>query len=135
MKRKDPNLTIKLAAALLTMRRCVKTLTGERWELIISHEEAKTLTAEQIVARFQFDHYPIPHAQGGPAEPWNLTPTLTPEHREKTAKIDIPQIAKTKRISKDHEAFRARLLTPRDERPAKQSRWAKRPFPSRKAKK
>ena len=129
--RKDPSLKIKLAAALLQMKRCERTLAGERWTLIIPHEEAKTMTADEIIARFQFDHYPIYHTDGGPDEPWNLTPTPTPEHREKTAKIDIPQIAKTKRLTREHEEFRARMLTPRDERPARTSRLQSRPFPRR----
>ncbi len=127
-ERKHISLKVKLAAALLQMKRCERTLTGERWTLVIPHEEAKTLTPDQIIARFHFDHYPIPHAQDGPDEPWNLTPAPIAGHQEKTAKVDIPQIAKTKRISKDHEEFRRRMLTPRDERTPKQSRWGKRPF-------
>ncbi len=131
MTRKHVSLRTKLAAALLTMRRCEKTLAGERWVLIISHEEAKTLTDDQIIARFDFHHYPIPHAHGGPDEPWNLAPVLRDEHREITAKVDVPQIAKTKRLTKAHEDFRRTMLTPRAERPEKKSKWASRPFPKR----
>jgi hypothetical protein len=132
MKRAHISLKTKLAAALLQMKRCERTLAGERWTLIISHEEAKTLTDDEIIARFHFDHYPIPHAQDGPDEAWNLTPTPSDDHKEKTAKLDVPQIAKTKRITREHEEFRARMLMPRDERPARTSRFKYRPFPRRK---
>lgn len=90
------NLTTKLASALLTMMR-PDPETG-KLRRIISHEEAKTLTAKQIIARFQFDHYPIRKADGGPDEPWNIEPRPTAEHRKKTDEIDVPQIAKQKRI-------------------------------------
>lgn len=92
------SLSVKLAAALLQMKR--PTADGQGWERVIPHEEAKTLTAKQIISRFQFDHYPIREVDGGPTEPWNLDPLLTLEHRKKTAKIDLPQIAKGKRIRK-----------------------------------
>lgn len=128
MTRKKINLETKLAAALLQMRR--PTPDG-RWELIIPHEQAKRMTARQIIALFHFDHWPILHTDGGPDEPWNLDPRLKPEHIEKTAKQDVPQIYKTRRISKEHEEFQRRMLLPREERPAKKSRWASRPFPKR----
>lgn len=131
MKRSHISLKTKLAAALLQMKRCERTLTGERWTLIIPHDEAKTLTADQIIARFHFDHHPIPHAHGGPDEPWNLDPVVVAEHQEKTAKRDVPQIAKTKRLTREHEEFQRRMLTPRDDRPVKKSKWASRPFPKR----
>jgi hypothetical protein len=83
---------------------------GGLWVNIIGHDEAKTMTAEQIIARFHFDHYPIPHAEGGPDEPWNLDPVPSEDHAIKTATIDVPGIAKRKRVSAKHEAFRARLL-------------------------
>jgi hypothetical protein len=125
MRRGHISLKIKLAAALLHMRRA--TPDG-RWELIIPHSAAVHMTADQIISKFHFDHCPIPHSQGGPDEPWNLDPVPAADHREKTAKIDIPQIAKTKRLSKEHEEFRKRMLTPRDERPVRKSKWASRPF-------
>jgi len=54
--RKDPSLKIKLAAALLQMKRCERTLAAN---VDVDHpaREAKTLTADEIIARFQFDHY------------------------------------------------------------------------------
>lgn len=125
MSRAHISLKVKLAAALLQM---VRATSDGRFVKIIPFEQAKRMTADEIIALFHFDHYPIPHAQGGPDEPWNLDPILVEGHREKTAKIDIPQIAKTKRISREQEEFRRRMLTPRDERPPKKSRWGSRPF-------
>lgn len=118
-ERKHISLKVKLAAALL------KAYPA------IPHEEAKKLTADQIIARFHFDHWPIPHAHGGPDEPWNLVPLPVDEHRHKTAKKDVPQIAKTKRITREHEEFRKRLLTPRDERPPKKRTIQSRGFQNR----
>lgn len=106
-RRKSPTLSEKLASALLTMK---KVDDSGAVVPIIGFEEAKTLTAKQIISRFEFDHYPIPYAQGGPNEPWNLEPREKQEHREKTASRDIPQIAKTKRISAAHQEFVRRIL-------------------------
>ena len=96
MKRKAPSLKIKLAATLLEMR---------RWDAeqctfvkIIPYAEAKGMTADQVIARFNFDHN-IAHSHDGPAQPWNLVPMAVEDHRKKTATIDIPRIAKGKRIA------------------------------------
>lgn len=117
MTRKHISLKTKLAAAIC--------------QLFLTHDEAQALSEEQVLQLVAWDHYPIPHAEGGPDTHFNLTATLVPGHKEKTAKIDIPGIAKRKRISKTHEEFRQRLLTPRDERPPRTSRWGSRQFPSR----
>lgn len=102
MTRQRINLETKLAAALLTM---VRPNADGVLEPIISHEHAQKLSASQIISLFHFDHYPIPHSQDGPDEPWNLRPLLIPEHREVTARVDIPQIAKTKRLAGAHQQF------------------------------
>jgi hypothetical protein len=122
--RKQPTLTIKLAATLLML----KDAGGEP---LISHEHAKLMSAEQINSLFQFDHWPIRHEAGGPTEPWNLTPRMIPEHRTKTAKIDIPEAAKIKRIGPAEEAFRARMLAKSDPsvETAQPKRRQSRPFP------
>lgn len=100
-------LKTRLAAALCQMLRPNEDGVLER---VISHDEAKALTPEEILSKFHFDHYPIRHEMGGPSEPWNLVPLPVSDHRNKTAKIDIPQIAKGKRIDKDQQAFRAKML-------------------------
>jgi hypothetical protein len=81
---------------------CIAALLG------IPHEHQKRLTAQDVRALVQFDHA-IHHAIGGGAVFHNLTMRTIADHREKTAKIDIPQIAKTKRLSAEQEAFRKRL--------------------------
>lgn len=121
-ERKHIPLKVKLAAALLKLGH-------------VPFSQAQRMTADQIIALYDFNHHPIPHAQGGPDEPWNLDPMLRPEHREITAKKDIPQIAKTKRISREHEEFQRRLLTPRDERPPKKQTIRSRGFDKRREKK
>lgn len=120
MSRKHISLKTKLAAAIC--------------QLFLTHEEAEALSEDQVLLLVHWDHYPVPHAEGGPDTHFNLVAALVPGHKEKTAKIDIPGIAKRKRITKAHQEFCQRLLTPRAERP-RTSRWGKRPFPSqRKAK-
>src|SRR4051812_26058654 len=89
MKRKHVSLKTKLAAALLKM---LKADDAGVLRPVIPFDEAKTLTADQIISRFHFNHHPIPHAHGGPDEPWNLDPEPVEHHREITAKIDIPRI-------------------------------------------
>jgi hypothetical protein len=118
MSRKHITLSTKLAAALLEL--------GD-----IPFSQAQRMTTKQIIKLYHFDHYPIPHAEGGPDEPWNLKPMLMAAHREKTAKIDVPGIAKRKRITKAQIEFRILMLTPRDQRPPKKRGIPSRPFPSR----
>jgi hypothetical protein len=95
MSRKAIGLRTKLASALLQMLRPNGDGTFAR---IIPHEHAKLMSDEQIISLFHFDHYPIPHAHGGPDEAWNLDPLPIAEHRNKTRVADIPAIAKSKRI-------------------------------------
>jgi hypothetical protein len=106
MKRKHISLKVKLASALLKM---LKPAPDGSLKPVIGLEEAKTMTPDQIIGRFQFNHHPIPHACGGPDEPWNLDPEPTALHREITAKVDIPRIAKEKRIIKDQAAHQAAM--------------------------
>lgn len=118
MKRKAPNLTTKLASALLQIK-------GDDGQPLIDWEHAKLMSSTQIVSLFQFDHYPIRHEAGGPAEPWNLVPRLIMPHREKTKK-DVGEVAKIRRVSREHEDFVKRLLVPRDQREPRKSKWPKR---------
>jgi hypothetical protein len=114
-------LTDKLAAALRELFQ-------------IPYEHAKLMSAEQVLSLVQWNH--IHYHADMKDDPdrdahWNLEPMLIQTHRERTAKIDIPQIAKTKRISKQHEEFKRLMLTPRDERLERKSRWPSRKFPKR----
>lgn len=75
----------------------------------IPYEDAKKMTADQVISLFQFDHG-IHHAIDGEHIHWNYTARMIAEHRIKTSKIDRPQIDKTKRIVEEQDAFRARML-------------------------
>ena len=95
------NLHTKLASTLLQLRGPLGPL--------VPREQAKLMTAKEIVARFQFDHYPIPKAHGGTDHPTNVEPRLIAEHRAKTRLQDIPMIAKSKRIRAKHLAHLERM--------------------------
>lgn len=118
----------KLAATLLQMLR-----PNEVGQLvpIIPHAHAKLMTADQIISLFHFDHYPLRKADGGPDEPWNLEPRPIREHREKTAKVDVPGMAKERRVVRVNAEFQRRLLAKDAGEPRPQSRWPKRKLRSR----
>lgn len=97
--------TTKIASALLA---AVHEVDGKLVP-IIPREIAANLTAGEIISMIDWGHI-VPHAIGGSDHPANLEPILRSEHKAQTAKIDIPQIAKTKRIERDQQAFRSRLL-------------------------
>ena len=114
MPRQDPrdsarariSLKTKLAATLRTM------LVEEDGKLVpfLDYETAKQMTEDQVLSLFHFDHDPKPKAFGGTDEHHNLVPRPIREHRIKTAKVDVPRIAKAARISADQEEFRCRML-------------------------
>lgn len=122
---KQPNLTEKLASALLM-------LTDEHGHRLIDREQAKAMTAKQIVGLFEFDHG-VHRAIEGTNHPTNLTPRIYAEHRTKTAKIDVPQIAKTKRIARANNEYVNQMLrkTGADIAPRPRSRLQSRPFPKK----
>jgi hypothetical protein len=93
-KRQPLSLKTKLAAALLQM---VRPDDSGSLIPIIPYEDAKKMTADQIISLFQF-HHNILHAHDGPDEPWNLEPKPIMEHRRETATRDVPMAAKSKRI-------------------------------------
>lgn len=67
-------------------------------------------------------------------DPRYIVPMAKEDHREVTAKRDIPAIAKTKRLSKTHEEFRQKMLAKDsgDVPPeTKKSRWGGRKFPKK----
>ena len=99
MKRKPPTKDEKLAAVLLEYQR----LLGDP----IDREQAKQMTAAEITSLFQWDHdVHVVNRQSDDPKVYNhptiMTPRLILQHREKTAKKDIPQIAKGKRIRADN---------------------------------
>lgn len=100
-------------------------------QIYYTHDEAVELTEEAVLRSVRWDHYPTPHAEGGEDVHYNLQALLIEAHDLKTRKVDVPGIAKRKRVTKAHEEFRARMLMPRDERPPKRSKWASRPFQKR----
>lgn len=117
----------KLVAALCQMRHEV----DGKLELILNHDEAKALSEDQVLSLFHWDHTIIPHAEDGPDVHWNLAPELIVPHRIKTATVDVPGIAKRKRVATSFADHTRTMATPRDERAPKKSRWASRPFPKR----
>lgn len=122
-------LKTKLCAALCELVRQAED--GKGFVKIIPYAEAKTLTEDQILARFDWHHFPIAKANGGPDTHWNIQPMVRAAHREETAKVTIPTVAKGKRITKDQEEFRRRLLAKdRGEQPAP-SKWPPRKMQSR----
>lgn len=114
-QRKHISLTTKLASALLALGH-------------IPYEDAKEMTAAQIIALYHFDHG-ILHAFTQNDAFWNLTPRLIAEHRQKSRK-DTGIVAKSKRITKKNEEFQRRLLAKTNgDKPQPVRRWPKRAFP------
>lgn len=102
MKRKAISMAEKLDAALLALL--------EAQGVPIPREEQRGLQIGAVASRFDFDHWPQTVALGGTNHPSNLVPRLRAEHRAKTAKTDIPMIAKVKRNGKAYEEFKAKML-------------------------
>ena len=105
MKRANIGLQTKLASALLELDRY------QNGVLCIPYEHTKAMSAEQICSLWAFDHWPIRKADGGSDHPSNLMPRLIAAHREKTAKIDVPEMAKSKRIRRKEAVHAAHMST------------------------
>lgn len=101
-KRKPPNMTEKLASALLHIRRGVD---GDDW--LISGE-LREASAREICSSVDFDHVRR-WAENGDNRPQNLQPLPRAEHREKSRK-DTTEVAKGKRFGSAHLEFQRRLL-------------------------
>jgi hypothetical protein len=105
VNRKDPTLTEKLCTMILV------------W-LEVPHVKARSMSRDEILAMVEWDHYPVPFAVARDNgwmiheinHPSNLKPMLADDHAVKTAKRDVPEIAKGKRISAKHAEFRKRIL-------------------------
>jgi hypothetical protein len=81
---------------------------------------------------FERDHYPIRKVDGGKDVHWNLTWRLKAEHRYKTAKVDIPAIAKDRAIARAALLHLQRMLLKGKRKRIKVvSRWPKRKIRSR----
>lgn len=96
----------------------------------IPFRQAQQMSAEEICSLVHWDHAVL-HAWGGSIHPTNLTPRLILAHREKTAKRDVPAIAKTKRIARK-ELQRVDVRGDRSDghnsRPKPKRKWPKRSF-------
>jgi len=104
VKRPHIGLKTKLAAALLEIDRLHLILHSTPRQ--VPYEKSKTVDDDYIIAQWHWDHYPHRHGDGGPSQAWNLVPIPALEHRAKTAKVDVPQMAKSKRIRAEEEAHR-----------------------------
>lgn len=140
MSRRDHiSSTTKLAAALCVI-------------LDIPHEHQLLMAADQVLSLVQWDHWPIRRDDGlalgmDVAEVdrfSNLFPRSIVAHRQKTAKTDQPQMAKSRHIraaqaehgfmmaSKTISLREAKVLFPAAaEKPKRRHRWATRKMQSR----
>lgn len=104
--RRAPRLSDKLAAVILL-------------HLGVPHKVAKRMTTNEILALVEFDHYPVRFETARDLgwsddeinHPSNLQPLFPEDHAIKTAKIDIPAAAKSKRLTAAHDDTRRKLLT------------------------
>ena len=103
MIRRMPNLTEKLAACLLMLKRG----TGEP---LVPEPERTSGTADEICRSVVFQHE-HPFALGGRHDPRLLTPMRKEDHDKITREIDIPRIAKSKRLTKAHKQHNEILLS------------------------
>jgi hypothetical protein len=98
----------KTVAALRALAETMRVEKDGQLVPVITHAQAKRMTEDEIEAMFQWDHN-VHHAIGGSIQHWNLTPMLVAQHAVKTAKRDLPQIAKTKRLEKAQIEFRRKI--------------------------
>ena len=102
MSSRPPNLTEKLASVLLVLK------FGDDW--LIPEPIRSKGSADEILKCCQWDHYPVRRADGGTNDPRNIRPLPAAVHAEKTAKKDLPEIAKGKRLSASAEETRRIIL-------------------------
>lgn len=75
----------------------------------IPHEHQQAMHEDQMISLVERDHWPVPVAEGGSGHFSNVWARLIGEHREKTRKVDVPGIAKRKRIARAEAAHQARM--------------------------
>lgn len=68
--------------------------------LEIPHEHQQAMHQDHVISLIERDHWPIPVAEGGSGHFSNVWARPIGEHREKTRKVDVPGIAKRKRIAR-----------------------------------
>lgn len=107
------NKDTKLAATLLAL--------GD-----IPHDDAKLMSADQIISLYHFDHGEL-HAFTKNNHFSNLTPRLITPHRRKS-RTDTGIVAKVRRLTKEQEAFQRKVLA----RPCGEKRQRTGNWPSRK---
>ena len=111
-KRAHISLKTKLAATLLQLGEVVARDGGSiAWEPFVPYEHAKQMTADQIISLYEF-HHNIRHAEDGSIHFSNLEPMLRSAHRKRTAEIDVPAIAKGKRIRRKEDEHKAQRVVP-----------------------
>lgn len=126
MRRKKLTRDQREAACLLQIKR------GTGW--LIPEPLRSSGDAKAIIASVQYDHG-TPHALTKDDRPQNLTPMIREDHAVKTAEIDVPAIAKSKRVARKHAEFRARILAKSSDDPdvpvsgRRSRKIASRPFP------
>lgn len=124
-KRKKLTRDQREAACLLRIRK------GDQW--LIPEPLRSSGDAKAIIAFVQYDHG-VPHAFTADDRPQNLEPMRKADHAAKTAKLDVPRIAKAKRIAKAEAEFRRRVLAKSDpdqtitESDTKKRKWPSRPL-------
>jgi hypothetical protein len=101
-RHRPPTYPEKLAAVLLLLK------VGDEW--LIPEPTRSKGNAHEILRYATWDHYPIRRADGGTNDPRNIRPLSIAAHGEKTAKTDIPQIAKGKRLARSAEETRRIIL-------------------------
>ncbi len=109
MSKKEPSLSEKLAALHIE----IEALRGRP---IADWEVLRQMTPSQILQCFAWHHVTYDtwiedaRMQNHPSV---LTPLYVPVHRERTAKIDVPTIAKSKRIRKTQAIHVAKMAEKR----------------------
>lgn len=88
------------------MSEMLASLICEKLDIPLEHQ--KLMTVDQVLSLVHGDHYPIRYEAGGPTQFWNCTVLALMAHREKTAKKDIPEIAKGKRLRRSESERRLR---------------------------
>ena len=103
--RKKLSRDVREAACLLQIRK------GDGW--LIPEPLRSSGDARAIIAYVQYDHA-TPHALTADDRPQNLAPMGRADHALKTTQTDVPELAKTKRITAKQQAFRARMTAKTD---------------------